>query len=152
MKIILDIARKVGVDLAYRTCYDSYSYDGKSVAIYDDKHSKFLRTYSNILHDIAHFAVSNDSRRRLPEFGLGSSPDKNTIQVDRVASINIARSEEIIASALGIYWERDIGYDWYHTYLSHHWPVCEKDKVFGSENKLFIKSIKKLEKKGLITL
>jgi len=152
MKIILDIARGVGVDLAYRTCYDSYSYDGKSIAVYDDKHNKFLRSYSNILHDIAHFAVSNNKRRQLPEFGLGSSPDNNTLKADRVARLEVARSEEIIASALGIYWEKEIGCDWYKTYLAHHWPRCDKDKVFSSENHLFLKSIRKLEKKGLMML
>jgi hypothetical protein len=152
MKIISDIARSVGTCLAYRTCYESYSYDGKTIAIYEDRDSKFLRSYSNILHDVAHFAVSNKNRRQLPEFGLGSSPDNNTIQVDRIASISIARSEEIVASALGIYWEREIGCDWYKTYLTHHWPVCDKDKVFSSENRIFLKSIRKLEKKGLITL
>lgn len=150
MKIIESIARSKGAMLEYRTCHGSYSYDGYSIAIYDDLDGRIFRSYSNILHDIAHYVVCPEKRKRMPEFGLGTSPDNETKVLSRVVNADTAFAEEAMASALGIVWEKEIGYDWYRTYINHNWPAVSKESVFDTKN-LFTKTLRKLYKRNYIS-
>lgn len=119
MEKIQQLADRVGVKLAKRAARKSYAYNGESIALYDRE--RINRPETHIIHDIAHYAVAAKHRRKLPEFGLGSSPDITKFRGKLVVSGEHAQLEEELASALGIYWEREMGMDWKSTIVDHCW-------------------------------
>jgi hypothetical protein len=77
---------------------------------------------SNIIHDIAHYALATDQERACPDFGLGPSPSSNSDE-DIKAIYRDSKCDKIErqASALGIYWEQRMGLPWMKTAEYHSW-------------------------------
>lgn len=117
-KEVNKIAREVGVKLSQRHArttpgQETWCWDGQTIASGN-------RSIDNIVHDIAHHQCSAVSRRHLPEWGLGTSPD-GTKAADLVTRSHIAQLEEECASLLGVLWERKIGSNWTGTLDYHNW-------------------------------
>lgn len=111
---IQDLADKVGVRLDWeRDPFDTIQWDGNSIACENQNDS-------NIIHDIAHYALASVRRRKLPDFGLGSGPDSKLRSKSVLSGKNRDKEEEL-ASALGIHWEKKLGLDWEATARYHSW-------------------------------
>jgi len=138
---IRQLARKWGTKIRKRSC-SGYAFNGKNIALLVDSEvpDPKRRTDSNLIHDIAHYAVCAPERRTLPEFGLGESPDSSKCPPRPKIKLtwNQAQLEEELASTLGIWWERELGLDWRKTFKEHHWddPIL-KDPAPKEESKIF---------------
>ena len=93
---------------------DSYTWDGSTLTL-----SKKI-TVSNVLHELAHYQIASAARRKLPEYGLGLSPESVRRVVPTVKH-NASEKEERVASILGIIWERNLGFDFRKTLHNHVW-------------------------------
>lgn len=95
--------------------YPDYAYSNYTIRYVGSCDS--LRV-SNLAHDIAHYLVAPKSRRKNPDFGLGSSPDSTRTSVSQILD---PRPEEKDASALGVFIEHFAGHDVTCTRESHNW-------------------------------
>lgn len=101
---------------------ESYQWDGIDIACLN-------QSYSNIIHDIAHWVMSSANRRLLPDFGLGIGPD-SAIETELAIMPHFADLEERQASALGILIESEFGMDWRHTAMYHSWsPIFDYQEL-----------------------
>ena len=158
MEKIYQLARKWGTRIYKRSCAGSFSYNGKTIALYSDHNKSKQRSTSDIIHDIAHFVVATPKRRKLPEFGLGTSPDNYTRLTFPADGMNysMAQTEEELASVLGIYWEREIGLDWRQTYENHSWHHKNDEehlekKIFNFDGRhKFAERLRELRKRNII--
>lgn len=139
------VAERVGVTLSKRDAIvgrwsedGTYCWDGETIAT-------GKRKITDIVHDIAHHQCSAPSRRHLPEWGLGTSPD-GTREADLTITYHAARREETCASLLGILWEREIGSDWTNTMSFHNWLETDRAECIAA----IIKTLKKLHSWGLV--
>lgn len=111
---IIKLAQDVGVRLDWETDPGTYvQWDGKKISCLN-------QNPSNIIHDIAHFAVAPQYRRKIIDFGLGQGPDSFETH-SRIISAKSANEEEERASALGIWWEKKFGMNWKSTATYHAW-------------------------------
>ena len=125
MPRVVKIANAIKIRLSKRDAEAEYYYlspqnvkatfcwDGNSIAC-------GKRNITDIVHDIAHHQCAAPSRRHLPEWGLGTSPD-GTKKADLTIDENTAQREEECASLLGILWERQIKSNWVGTIDMHNW-------------------------------
>jgi hypothetical protein len=157
MRKIRQLARKWGTKLWKRHC-EKYAFNGKTIAEYEDRDFRRQRSESNLLHDIAHFVVAAPERRSIPEFGLGDSPDTKVYGTSLAKGMthSKAQDEEELASALGIYWERELGLDWQSTFIDHTWTedvdLDDGENVifnFQKEHK-FARKLLELKKRNII--
>lgn len=123
------LAKNVGVKINWRKSLNNFGstlqYDGKYIT---------GDNFSNIIHDIAHFEVADKKARSLPDFGLGEGPDSYDFNGDckRIYSEQKCDQIEERASALGIFWEKEIGLDWKFTLNYHNWSSeSELYKILG---------------------
>lgn len=162
MRKIRQLARKWGTSIRKRSCRD-FAFNGKTIAELDssERPNPSQRTESNLIHDIAHFVVAAPERRTIPEFGLGDSPDTLRFNTPRAKGITaaMAQREEELASALGIYWERELGLDWRQTIKDHCWDdIMLKDSIPKEESEIFnpdanhkfAKQLKELKERKII--
>ena len=159
MRKIRQLARKWGTSIRKRTCWDGYAFNGKTIAEYEDEAMRKRRSESNLIHDIAHFVVADPERKTVIEFGLGDSPDTRKYNTPRAKGMtgNKAQTEEELASALGIYWERELGMDWRETFEFHTWndvfmsmPEEEKEIFNLNAKHKFAKQLKELRERKII--
>lgn len=125
-KKINALAAKVGCPLNWRRAC-GIQWNGEDVACKGED-------ASNIIHDIAHYALATKRERKLLDYGLGPSPStdismddmdilyrderkRNSFKVKGRSSSHI----EERASALGIYWEKQLGLPWEDTADYHFW-------------------------------
>jgi len=80
---------------------------------------------SNLAHDIAHWLVASPTRRKMPDFGLGTSPDSMGDAKLRVRFYN-AQKEEGLASVCGMALEEWAGHDPEWTWNYHNWDGEEQ--------------------------
>lgn len=158
MDRIRQLARKWGTRIRKRSCID-YAFNGKTIAELDAAEKPKRRSDSNLIHDIAHFVVADPERRTIPEFGLGDSPDTGRFNTPMTKGMTPkkAQDEEELASALGIYWERELGLDWRETFGEHMWDDIfmfmpdEEYKIFDFDAKhKFAKQLRELRKRQII--
>jgi hypothetical protein len=115
---IIALAKKVGCPLNWkRSC--GIQWNGKDTACKGED-------ASNIIHDIAHFAIASKKERKHFDFGLGKSPSTQQLVYDNsklepLYDLKICSDKEQKASALGIYWEKKIGLPWRDTAAFHSW-------------------------------
>jgi hypothetical protein len=108
------IADGIGCKLNWkRKAFDSYQYNKIDIACYN-------QDASNILHDIAHFAVATKRARAEYDFGLGKGPDSSQC-IDAIYSETKVDKIEMNASALGIFWEKQLQLDYNKTIKYHGW-------------------------------
>lgn len=138
---IKQLAKKHGTKISSRTCYKDCAFNGKTIALYEDGTTRGVqyrkrRSDSNLIHDIAHFVVAAPERKVMPEFGLGPSPDSGVVFVPMADGMTGQESqeEEELASALGIYWERELGLDWRDTFEYHSWDATYLDMPDEEKN------------------
>jgi len=154
MDRIRQLAQKYGVKLAKRAARKGYVFDGKTIALYD--YNTVARYDTHVIHDIAHYVVASRRRRKLPEFGLGSSPDITRFRGKLVVSPKFAQKEEALASALGIYWEREFGMDWKSTFEDHYWTEdidikTPEEEIFNLQKKhKFARGLQELRRRKII--
>ena len=115
-KKINSLAKRVGCPLNWkRSC--GIQWNGKDVACKG-------QDASNIIHDIAHYAVATTRARRYKDFGLGAGPDsslKSGENIEEIYRFSKCSDIERKASALGIYWEKELGLNWKDTAEYHAW-------------------------------
>lgn len=140
------LAKKAGVELQNSNDNVNYSFDGKSITIYNFDGKR--RSNSNIIHDICHYIVAPKPRKNKPEYGLGPSPDTIGYYGKRLVSYTAAQKEEEMASCLGIYYEKKLGLKWKATYRLHNWG--NKPKDWRDTSDLFKETLLKLKKKRYI--
>ena len=95
--------RSLGIPLLDARPEDGFSWDGDAVAIQTET--------AVLLHEFAHWQIAPESRRRLPDFGLGAGPETGHIEVaNEACCVNqqTKEREENLASLLGILWEIEI--------------------------------------------
>lgn len=80
-----------------------------------------FKSRSDAVHDIAHYAVATEEEREQENFGLGTDPDFRKFSNETYPFKDCQEIEEA-ASALGIYWEQQIGMDFLKTASLHNWP------------------------------
>lgn len=135
------LAKKVKVKLNWdKDPRKSYMYDGKYINCKN-------QTASNIIHDIAHYALSSKTRRKIVEYGLGAGPETASINIDNANDVAINErvdnyfTNEEKASALGIYWEKKLKLNYKKTYNDHKWYEYNIEDAW----KLIEKTIKKYD-------
>lgn len=150
---IRDTARKAKVRLSTRDLDDQYNWNGKTIATRE--WCKRLRPDANIIHDIAHYIVASNTRRKLPEFGLGTSPDNSVREANQILSHKGAQHEEEEVSLLGILIEKQLGLRPLMTFTDHSWEST--DDTLGSLLKRYrnkerdtsgCKALRRLQQKG----
>jgi hypothetical protein len=120
-----DLAKKVGCPLNWNRA-PGVQWNGKSVACKD-------QDASNIVHDIAHYAVATKKARKSLDYGLGAGPDTKHGSytydaMDPIYTYDECRAIERKASALGIYWERMLKLPWKDTLAYHNWDSLAEIK------------------------
>lgn len=121
---IIELAEFVGVPLNWRrdpAC--SYQWNGKDIACKN-------QCASNIVHDIAHWILAKPKYRLQKDFGLGTGPDSKYISF--WADHPDPDAEEERVSALGIWFEKQFGWDWENTAEFHQWNEPEYIKRLGT--------------------
>ncbi len=158
MDRIRQLARKWGTRIRKRHC-EELAFNGKTIAEFQDAELTTRRSDSNLIHDIAHFVVAAPERRTMPEFGLGDAPDTHTVGLPRAKGMTAhqAQQEEELTSALGIYWERQLGLNWRKTYQDHSWvgpfmpgPTKEKEIFDITADHKFARMLQELKKRNII--
>jgi len=134
-KRIRKMARKLGIKLSKRHASDSYEWDGNSIAV-----DNWERDASNIIHDIAHWLISDEDMRNIPDFGLGSGVDSGTLS-DPLVQDEI--EHELLASCLGVLMEREFNMDWQETYIYHQWADYSYTDFLNYEKKLRVRGLTK---------
>lgn len=115
---ITKLARFAGVSLNWkRSPSESFQWDGKDIACAG-------QDASTIIHDIAHWIVCDPERRSVEDFGLGPGPDSSDQDTIIMLSSLALSDEEEFASALGIWFEKQMGLDWKSTAIYHAWWQC----------------------------
>jgi hypothetical protein len=116
----------------------AWSYDGKVLDV-DTRFSGEMGDdpFSDSMHDIAHWLCASKQRRKLPEFGLGTSVDSRSRRAPWAVRPGYALDEEALASLLGILMERAsrMG-DWESTYRHHSWYDRKLAEVIGIRRSL----------------
>ena len=140
----IKLAKKLGIKLRQaKPSLDVPSWNGESLAIHIDA--------SSLLHEVAHWLLAPDRRRRFVGFGLGHEP--TGMDCDAVVSFNAAEDEEMQASALGICYERALGMNWWDTAAEHQWVTCDHLFCTNCDGELgsgFARVLTKLNKRGLL--
>lgn len=97
------IGRSLGIPLLDARPEDGFSWNGDAVAIQTET--------AVLLHEFAHWQIAPETRRRLPDFGLGAGPETGHIEIADAACCvdqQTQEREENLASLLGILWEVEI--------------------------------------------
>lgn len=149
------VARKAGVKLSVRGIH-KYVWNGKTIATRENNGD--IRPDENIVHDVAHYVVASQTRRKRPEFGLGRSPDSGTADVELLLTHANAQLEEEEASILGILIEQELGLDSEGTFDGHSWvmsdgslPTLLQNYRQGKVGSTGLKTLARLRRKGHIT-
>lgn len=130
-KKISDLAKRVRCPINWRRA-PGFQWDTKDVACK-------TQDASNIIHDIAHYAVATKKDRKTVDFGLGEGPDSVTSNkkvpyefYEFPRNYPYAKCSEIetVASALGIHWEKQLGLPWDHTARYHSWDMDDLEKAW----------------------
>ena len=135
------LAKNVGAKINWRKSLKNFQfllqYDGQYIT---------GDNFSNIIHDIAHFEIADKTARSLPDFGLGESPDSYDADslCKKIYSDKICDDIERKASALGIYWEKELGLDWEYTLDYHGWE--SEEELFTCLSKLKTSSKNRFKK------
>ena len=154
---IRTLARKASVKLATRNIDGGYVWDGETIALLEANNSP--RSDANIVHDIAHYLVAPATRRKHPEFGLGTSSDAGVPSINSLLTHEYAQREEEEASLLGILIEKELKLDPEGTFGDHMWCVYEEaDSLVnllrnfrkGKRNSIGLKALRRLHRKGHI--
>jgi elongation factor P hydroxylase len=137
------LAKRVGCPLNWNR-KPGYAWDGKDVGC-------AIMDASNLIHDIAHYALATKESRKSIDFGLGFSPDTDvTDAVEKlIYNYKICGQIEAKASALGIYWEKKLGLPWESTADFHSWH--DRGDLATAWKKL-ARHIKKYSLKGIQVL
>lgn len=132
---------------------DQYTWNGKTIATCEYNHK--LRPDENIVHDMAHYIVAPKRRRKLPEFGLGSSSDLNTRNANSTLSYKNRQAEEEEASLLGILIEKRIRLKPLMTFTNHNWKDTDdtlgdllRRYRDGNRETIGCKALQRLQRKG----
>lgn len=143
------LSKKIGVTLNWkRKPSDSFQWDGTDIACKE-------QDASNIIHDIAHWIICTPARRKVEDFGLGPGPDSGESCTTMVLTGKANSDEEEKASALGIWFEKQLNLDWKATADWHSWdwkyraPRAWRDEnypdLFALWESVLEKEIKKYE-------
>jgi len=77
-----------------------------------------------LLHEIAHFQIAPEERRRRIDFGLGPGPesgDRDAAKRDATVFGLDREAEEALASLLGVLWEVELGQPGLASFLDQNW-------------------------------
>ena len=77
-----------------------------------------------VLHEIAHFQIAPEARRRRIDFGLGPGPetgDRDAAERDAMVFGLEREAEEALASLLGVLWEVELGQPGLASFLDQNW-------------------------------
>lgn len=101
---------------------DDYQWDGSKLNVGNVDAGMAGRDHpSNIIHEIAHWAVcTSRARRSSPDYGLGSGPDSRP-GLDVVMNERDTQLEEERASMLGVLMEFELGFPAADTLRLHSW-------------------------------
>ncbi len=114
--------RRAGVPIDTEGTFEA-QYDGTTIHAGIPSGLTTKHHPSNIMHDLAHWAVCGSLQRRsLPDFGLGRGPD-SSIDSDAPQIMNDERTqaEEERASLLGLFMEFALGMPAADTLRLHSW-------------------------------
>jgi len=136
---ITKLAQLVGVKLNWERSI-GIQYNGKDIACKG-------QDASDIIHDIAHYAVASKKARRNLDYGLGPGPGSSDYDeaIIPIYKGKKCQSIEEEASALGIYWEKQFGLPWDKTALYHSWVDDGSYKNLEAKQKSIKKIIKKYD-------
>lgn len=116
-KKINTLAKKIGCPLNWRR-KPGIQWDTKDVACKG-------QDASNIIHDIAHYAIATKKARKCLDYGLGAGPESSSddkiIIIEELYNDIVCGKIEEKASALGIFWEKELGLPWKKTAEYHSW-------------------------------
>jgi len=138
----LALARRLAIPLIDEAPAQAFSWDARA-----------LRGRSEacvVFHEIAHWQLAPQDRRRLKDFGLGTGPEtgrKEEADRDRVVDEETRIDEECAASLLGILWEVDHQGPGLDAFLEQNWL-----ERFDSEgtHRLFCSTLRDLLRRGVI--
>jgi len=110
------LAQAFGMGVVASPPEQSFSWDGKTLTSQTEAYV--------LLHEVAHFQLSDPARRTVPDFGLGAGPDTGLRpEAEAVAQLfGLEREqEEAQASLLGIIWEVELGQPALASFLDQNW-------------------------------
>jgi hypothetical protein len=112
----LDVARERGIAVHPPGTACAFNWDGEAL-------NGATEAYV-ILHEVAHYLLAPEERRKLPDFGLGPGPDtRDRAGAEHAAVLPIVEREadEAAASLLGILWEAELGQPALASFLDQNW-------------------------------
>jgi hypothetical protein len=112
----LELARRLGIPVHPEGVRSAFNWDGVAL---DGGTEAYV-----ILHEIAHYILAPEPRRRLVDFGLGPGPDttdRATAEQATVLALPQSASDEVEASLLGILSEAVLGQPALASFLDQNW-------------------------------
>ncbi len=110
------LARAFGMGVAASPPERSFSWDGTALTSETEAYV--------LLHEVAHYQLSDPRRRCIPDFGLGAGPDTG-LRLEAEAAARLfgfeREMEEAEASLLGIIWEVELGQPALASFLDQNW-------------------------------
>jgi hypothetical protein len=138
------LACRLGVPVRPGTPSRSFGWDGRVMRSGTEAYV--------LLHEIAHWQMAGERRRRAREFGLGPGPETGHRAAAERATLltGMARErEETMASLLGILWETELGQPALASFLDQNW-LEGADRPGAARH--FEKTLARLIRAGLVDL
>lgn len=110
------LCRRAGLPLRAATPATGFSWDGRAVSTETEA--------SVLIHEVAHWLIAPESRRTLPDFGLGAGPEtgrRTDADAARVVDPETEQREESLASLLGILWEAALDQPAILSFMEQNW-------------------------------
>jgi hypothetical protein len=139
-KRIIAVGEKLGMKFSKSDPKKSFNWTGETANI-------GRLAVSNIIHEVAHYMVATSANRNMPDFGLGAGIESG---VYTPPLYHDSVDQEVLASYLGIMWERHLGLDIVPTLIDHSWVHRISPRVYDQSDTPASKIVQKLNAFGLV--
>jgi hypothetical protein len=142
LRKLIDFCTKHRICTQCREVDGNHLYDGKSIGLV---YKGEPLNYGDLLHEICHYFMACDSRKKAPNFGLGNSFITGSKDVENKVSDEFAYEEELLVCTLSLiyakYWK-----------MNAEVIASQISWLNGIRVEKVIQELMELEKRGLIEI